>query len=59
MPKLKKKLITGRQKAARRINIEIARRSKKKNAKRTRFNHAVAGKSKKISVMIEKKRRRR
>jgi len=50
MPKLKKKLITARQKAARRINIAIARAHKKK---KTRFGNPVVGKSKSVAVIVE------
>ena len=56
MAKLKKKLITARQKAARRINIAIARAHKKK---KTRFGNPKAGKNKSIVVMVETKRRRK
>jgi hypothetical protein len=64
MPKLKKRLITARQKNARRLNIKIARAAKKKNkrtkkVKQTRFGNPVAGKSKKLTVLVEKKRRRK
>jgi hypothetical protein len=59
MPKLKKRLITARQKKARRINIAIARASKKRNAKKTRFGNKVADNPKKITVLVENKTIRR
>ena len=60
MPKLKKRSITARQKRARRMNIAIARASKKRNAKKTRFGNPVGAKNKKkLTVLVEKKGRRK